>query len=123
MLHQNNQYNFVSVHGADKIAKNVPSSEFMQSQGLDVEGFSLSQPKFFAEFDKMIADVPVEDWQAYLRINAIDGIAPYLADKFADERFDFFSRTLRGQQEQRSEERRVGKECVRTCRSRWSPYH
>src|SRR3546814_14435719 len=24
---------------------------------------------------------------------------------------------------QRSEERRVGKECVHTCRSRWSPYH
>src|SRR3546814_13123884 len=23
----------------------------------------------------------------------------------------------------RSEERRVGKECVRTCRARWSPYH
>src|SRR3546814_8000187 len=23
----------------------------------------------------------------------------------------------------RSEERRVGKECVRTCRSRWAPYH
>src|SRR3546814_19100830 len=28
--------------------------------------------------------------------------------------------TLSGQ---RSEERRVGKECVSTCRSRWSPYH
>src|SRR3546814_4112788 len=25
--------------------------------------------------------------------------------------------------DQRSEERRVGKECVSTCRSRWSPYH
>src|SRR3546814_15671700 len=25
--------------------------------------------------------------------------------------------------ETRSEERRVGKECVSTCRSRWSPYH
>src|SRR3546814_19916990 len=25
--------------------------------------------------------------------------------------------------EGRSEERRVGKECVSTCRSRWSPYH
>src|SRR3546814_5452639 len=25
--------------------------------------------------------------------------------------------------ERRSEERRVGKECVSTCRSRWSPYH
>src|SRR3546814_2978224 len=28
--------------------------------------------------------------------------------------------TLKGE---RSEERRVGKECVSTCRSRWSPYH
>src|SRR3546814_14974278 len=26
-------------------------------------------------------------------------------------------------EELRSEERRVGKECVSTCRSRWSPYH
>src|SRR3546814_12346870 len=29
---------------------------------------------------------------------------------------------LRLQRGQRSEERRVGKECVSTCRSRWSPY-
>src|SRR3546814_1362149 len=28
-----------------------------------------------------------------------------------------------GMHSQRSEERRVGKECVSTCRSRWSPYH
>src|SRR3546814_4738786 len=28
-----------------------------------------------------------------------------------------------GLQHFRSEERRVGKECVSTCRSRWSPYH
>src|SRR3546814_11366720 len=28
-----------------------------------------------------------------------------------------------GSGKSRSEERRVGKECVSTCRSRWSPYH
>src|SRR3546814_7441597 len=28
-----------------------------------------------------------------------------------------------GTRQCRSEERRVGKECVSTCRSRWSPYH
>src|SRR3546814_13769373 len=34
------------------------------------------------------------------------------------------SRPWRGGDDQdRSEERRVGKECVSTCRSRWSPYH
>ena len=31
---------------------------------------------------------------------------------------------IRGKErETRSEERRVGKECLRLCRSRWSPYH
>ena len=31
--------------------------------------------------------------------------------------------TSQGQIPLRSEERRVGKECLRLCRSRWSPYH
>src|SRR3546814_2917810 len=31
--------------------------------------------------------------------------------------------TVIGLKNVRSEERRVGKECVRTCRFRWSPYH
>src|SRR3546814_14443922 len=31
--------------------------------------------------------------------------------------------TIREGRNRRSEERRVGKECVSTCRSRWSPYH
>src|SRR3546814_13214860 len=33
------------------------------------------------------------------------------------------SHHLRREGRVRSEERRVGKECVSTCRSRWSPYH
>src|SRR3546814_20085133 len=40
---------------------------------------------------------------------------PVLAD-----RTDFITELL---DRERSEERRVGKECVSTCRSRWSPYH
>src|SRR5690606_33837296 len=82
-------------------------SEFFASQGVTLDGFSLSQPKFFAEFDKMVADVPVEQWKAYLRIQAIDGMAPYLADTFANERFDFFSKELRGQKEQKPRWKRV----------------
>src|SRR3546814_14723656 len=34
-----------------------------------------------------------------------------------------FTITATSSQDPRSEERRVGKECVSTCRSRWSPYH
>src|SRR3546814_20525307 len=35
----------------------------------------------------------------------------------------FHASTARDAEGRRSEERRVGKECVSTCRSRWSPYH
>src|SRR3546814_18635988 len=34
-----------------------------------------------------------------------------------------FAPSTAGRRGTRSEERRVGKECVSTCRSRWSPYH
>src|SRR3546814_12114572 len=51
-----------------------------------------------------------------------------LAQKIAGVPPDYFSETgqLWGNPHykwERSEERRVGKECVSTCRSRWSPYH
>src|SRR3546814_20497234 len=62
---------------------------------------------FFAEVDKMVAEMPVGLWQAYLRIRAIDGMAPYLADTFANERFDFFNKELRGQKEQKPRWKRV----------------
>ena len=36
---------------------------------------------------------------------------------------EYLSVLERAKEENRSEERRVGKECLRLCRSRWSPYH
>src|SRR3546814_11484521 len=39
----------------------------------------------------------------------------------AKQHIDFFDKARIGTG--RSEERRVGKECVSTCRSRWSPYN
>src|SRR3546814_12935679 len=39
------------------------------------------------------------------------------------EEFARFLARDRPEYEHRSEERRVGKECVSTCRSRWSPYN
>src|SRR3546814_7936496 len=38
-------------------------------------------------------------------------------------RFPLFTTDPAHGRQCRSEERRVGKECVSTCRSRWSPYH
>jgi putative endopeptidase len=103
-----NQYNFVSVADADKLSPNFSWSQFMQAEGLnDVKGFSLSQPKFFAEMDKMMTDVSIGDWQAYLRYHALADASPFLSDTLANERFDFYNRTMRGQKEQKPRWKRV----------------
>src|SRR3546814_11263010 len=49
-----------------------------------------------------------------LQLTAADAMTHGISFTFVPEPF----KVLR-----RSEERRVGKECVSTCRSRWSPYH
>src|SRR3546814_1075451 len=53
-----------------------------------------------------------------------DGVCHAVAGGRAQERYcPLDHRTGRDPGYARSEERRVGKECVSTCRSRWSPYH
>src|SRR3546814_16818412 len=49
-----------------------------------------------------------------------------IADSITKHRPDIIlplAATFSSDFDERSEERRVGKECVSTCRSRWSPYH
>src|SRR3546814_2474285 len=50
------------------------------------------------------------------RAGAVDRVLTFLRDD-STCRFEMLVDITR------SEERRVGKECVSTCRSRWSPYH
>jgi putative endopeptidase len=103
-----NQYNFVTVADADKATPNFSWSKLFAALNIkDSKGFSLSQPKFFAEFNAMLADVPVADWQAYLRYHTIAGGAPYLSSDIADANFAFYGTTMRGQKEQKPRWKRV----------------
>ncbi len=95
-----NQYKMVTVAEADKITPHFSWEKFFAGVGVkDVKGFSSAEPKFFAEFDKMLTDVPVQQWQAYFRAHTIDGAARYVNDALSAERFAFYNHTLRGQKE------------------------
>ena len=64
---------------------------------------------------------------ASLSAKELDSSTKALAPKLGLELDELESVTCCGagdiHEAERSEERRVGKECVRLCRSRWSPYH
>jgi putative endopeptidase len=103
-----NQYHFVSVKDADQATPNFSWDKFFAAQGVTVDkGFSLSQPKFFAEFDKLLAKAPIAQWQAYLRFHTIDDASNYLGKNFQDNKFDFYGKTLAGQPQQKPRWKRV----------------
>ena len=101
-------YNPVTPAEADKLTPHFSWTAFLTSQKLALpEKFSLAVPAFHREVDRMLGDVPVAQWRSYLRYRLVDDAAPYLGDAFATETFDFYSRTLVGQQEQKALWKRV----------------
>ncbi|MGB5852703.1 MAG: M13 family metallopeptidase [Rhodanobacter sp.] len=102
-----NQYHFVTVAEANKVTPHFDWNNFFKAQGVTIDkGFSLSQPKFFAEMDKLLASAPLAEWKAYLTAHTISGAADVLSEPFVDARFDFYDKTLRGQPEQKPQWKR-----------------
>ncbi|MCC8557876.1 M13 family metallopeptidase [Xanthomonas vesicatoria] len=103
-----NQYHFVSLAEADKLTPHFSWTQFFAAQGVDAgAGFSLSHPRFFAEFDRQLASAPIAQWQAYLRFHTIDDASKQLSKAFVDNNFAFYGKTLSGQPEQQPRWKRV----------------
>ncbi len=103
-----NQYHFVTVAQADKISPHFSWDKFFKAQGVTVgKGFSLSQPKFIEEFNKLLVDAPVSQWQAYFKAHLISGASSALSQPFQENSFNFYNKTLRGQPEQQARWKRV----------------
>src|SRR3546814_3445635 len=80
-------------------------------------GISAARFIFFLFKQKTAYDMRISDWSSDVCSSDLDIVD--LAGRIGRPREidDEIGDLLR------SEERRVGKECVSTCRSRWSPYH
>src|SRR3546814_17440192 len=88
------------------------------------------------DFADMVEQTPVDSYVIEYREPSENGIPGRLVGACLTDRqgdglsmiYSFFdpyhdTRPSLGHYLLRSEESRVGKECVSTCRSRWSPYH
>ncbi|WNH49880.1 M13 family metallopeptidase [Stenotrophomonas aracearum] len=102
------RYNPLSAAEADKLTPNFSWTALFDTLKIPAaQKFSLAQPAFFSEVDKMLTDVPASTWQAYLRFHTVDDAAPYLSSAFEKANFDFYGTTLRGQKEMQPRWKRV----------------
>ena len=74
---------------------------FLAGTGLDkLPALVVSQPSYVTAFGKALQTVSLDDWKTYQKWQLIGTFSPYLSKPFADASFDFFKKTLNGQQEQ-----------------------
>ena len=72
--------------------------------------------------DRFVAHGDVPDLRALVGLTG-EKIAERILEITAEEKVIRCPISKKKKRRGRSEERRVGKECLRLCRSRWSPYH
>ena len=97
----NNSYNKIPFEKAVETMPNFPLAKYMKNRGIPaVTEINLAHPKFFAEVNAMMTEVPIENWKTYLRFMLVNAAAPSLSKAFVDENFSFFGTYLSGTKEQ-----------------------
>jgi len=101
-------YNKMNLKGLTEISSAFDWSSFFTKIGLPgQEEINVGQPEFFKEISKMMTEVPVDDWKAYLEWNVINSSAGYLSSAFVDENFNFYGKVMQGQKKNRDRWKRV----------------
>jgi endothelin-converting enzyme/putative endopeptidase len=72
---------------------------FAATEAPKFQELNVSVPAYMTALNQMFANAPVDDLKDYLRWHVLNFAAEMLPKKVADANFDFFSRTLAGQQE------------------------
>ncbi|HEY0371698.1 MAG TPA: M13 family metallopeptidase, partial [Thermoanaerobaculia bacterium] len=65
----------------------------------DLKSLNVSQPEYLKEANRLLDEVAVDTWKAYLRWNVLDAAAPLLSSAFANQDFTFRGQILSGQKE------------------------
>jgi putative endopeptidase len=87
----------VDFKGLQAMTPDFDWSIYIRDIGLAAQNtFNVMQPEFYAELDKQLKALNLEDIKTYLRWQTAHAVAPYLSDDFVNENFNFFSKTLRG---------------------------
>ena len=94
-------YNKVETAKLSTLTADFDWAAFVGGLGLANEAnVVVAQPTYINELGKVIKAGSLDDWKLYAKWRVLAGAAPVLAKAFDDENFNFYSKTLRGTQEQ-----------------------
>ncbi len=94
------RYHIYTVVDLQKLTPDFDWNTYFHSIGIGhFDTLNVATPDFFKSLNGLLVSEPLDAWKSYLRWHVLHGQASDLSKPFFDENFDFFSRTLAGQQE------------------------
>jgi putative endopeptidase len=115
LRNRDKNYNKITLAEAQKIVPDLSLEDYLKTRGITARTeIDFQQPAFFAEVDKMLTDVPLDQWKTYLRWMVLSSAAPTLSKAFVDEACNFQGRFLTGVKEQQERWKRCTEATDRT---------
>jgi putative endopeptidase len=101
-------YNLKTRAELDQLAADFAWQPLLTADGLSgQQQFVVRELDAVQGLERLFLSVPVESWRPYLRYHYLVGVADVLPKAFDDEVFDFYGRTLNGQEQQRDRWKRA----------------
>jgi putative endopeptidase len=101
-------YYKVSLPELKELSPSFDWALYFNTAGLRNPGeVNVGQKDFIAGISPVLDKYSVDEWKVYLTWNLLDGFANYLSEDFVQQNFEFFGKTLSGQQELQPRWKRV----------------
>lgn len=102
------RYNKFETAKLSELTDKFDWAAFLTAQGIaNQKDIIISQPSFVKGFGDVFEATSLDDWKTYLSFHMVRSFSSYLSEEIDNENFDFFSRQLRGRQEQEARWKRA----------------
>ena len=97
------RYNPTATADLATLYPNLRLADMVRQLGVDAlpDTVVVGQPTYLAALDSLVAAVPLADWKTYARARTLSEAAGLLPAAFGQANFEFYGRTLSGQEEDR----------------------
>ncbi|HRO43509.1 MAG TPA: M13 family metallopeptidase [Flavipsychrobacter sp.] len=101
-------YNKMAVSQLKNIAPSIEWTKHLEEMGVKgIDSVIVGQPEFYKTLDQIINTENIQTIKDYMAFHLVRNYAPYLSKSFSDANFNFYSKIIRGAQEQKPRWKRV----------------
>ncbi|MGC4128469.1 MAG: M13 family metallopeptidase [Bergeyella sp.] len=102
----NLRYNPKTVAELSQLTKKINLPDYLKKAGVNTDKVIISELKYYQNMDSWMTDKNIPLIRDFMKFSLLNGNAGNLDQKMDEMKFDFYSRYLQGQQEQRSMDKR-----------------